>query len=131
MPIMKTKRIQMQQMILLAGMSMSLPAFAACPFGIDCKPLPCSSQQQETATVNTGAGYAPRFQPVYGAPQPSASSYQANGSSNAFYAGNSYQLPPCDPALKPPEDKPVILPTPDPKEEDEEEDKNKDDQEAS
>lgn len=130
MPVMKTKHVQMQAVVLLTGMSMSLPAFAACPFGIDCKPLPCSSQQQETVTGNsTGTGYAPRFQPVYAAPQPSANPYQTNGQSNAFYAGNSYQLPPCDPTLKPPEDKPVILPIPDPKEEDQDEDK--DDQGAS
>ncbi len=129
MPVMKIQHLQMQAVILLAGMSMSLPALSACPFGIDCKPLPCSSQQQETATGNAGAGYAPRFQPAYAAPQAPANPYQSNGQSNAFYAGNSYQLPPCDPTLKPPEDKPVILPTPDPKEEDKDEDK--DDQEAS
>lgn len=100
----------MRRTFLLMGIILSTPAFAACPFGIDCKPPPCETTQQDAATAPATGGYAPRFQAAYGSPARSPNPYLPGTQSNQFRAGNTYQLPPCDPNAAPAENKPVAPP---------------------
>ncbi len=107
--------------IFLLGALSSVPAFAACPFGADCKRPPCNIEAKDSAATGAGSAYAPRFQPVYGTS--GNASYQPANQAGQVYSARVYGLPPCDPDLPPPENKPPIplVPVEKPPEEKEEE----------
>lgn len=107
--------------IFLLGTLTSMSAFAACPFGADCKAPPCSAEPETAATASTGSVYAPRFKPMYGTS--GNASYQPANQAGTVYSAHVYGLPPCDPDAPVPENKPVIpvIPVEKPPEEKEDE----------
>ena len=107
--------------ILLTATLSGMSAFAACPFGADCKPPPCGAEPGTAAAANTGSVYAPRFQPLYGTS--GNATYQPANQAGAVYSPHVYGLPPCDPDAPVPETKPVVplIPVEKPPEEKEDE----------